>query len=183
MTHFRLGTTPPQEWDGELAEEETTRTGERSRWVEFRVYDLDNGDWLAHRAGMSLVYHRPNTTCRTATGRKPGVLMLAGTLPGDAEPCDTCRPPYPDQLGDGSQVRFEVPRHTVNRAATAAELVDILTTARNRITGMTTVKISDPVASLLARLAENYDEFANVMLPEQSTIPVFSSDDDDRELL
>jgi hypothetical protein len=76
-------------------------------------------------------------------------------------------------------VRFEKPRHTVNRTETAQELVEILTTARSRATGIRTVKVSEPVSRLLAKLAAHYEEFSDVLLPAGSKSPVFTQGGDD----
>lgn len=134
----------------------------RERWVEFELYELDNGSWLAHRAGMSDVYHRADTRCSTRTGRQSGDPATVADLPDDAVPCQRCKPPYPQSLRDDESVRFEFPRHTWDECPTAVIVQEKLTTIRNRDGSVSTV-ISDPVDQLLRSAASAHREFAELL--------------------
>lgn len=160
----------PQRFSGELATEPVSTQNPGSlRWAEFRVYRLDEGGWMLHRVGMSLVYHQARTVCRTASGKMPGDPAKLADLPDEATPCGDCRPPYPLDLGDDEPVRFEFPRHSLNRCATAEAVVDSLTRFRERGTGIWTVKVSEPVAELLDKLAAAEPAFAAVARPVPTT--------------
>lgn len=143
---------------------EANRDGsKRDQWVVFELYELDNGNWLAHRAGMSVVYHAASTSCRTRTGVQSGEPAGVDDLPDEAVPCERCRPPYPADLPPGpGTVRFEVPRHTWDEAPTAAQIRTALTTIRGR-DGSITEKMSAPVDKLLHNAAERHEEFARLL--------------------
>lgn len=174
-----LGGKLHDEWDGELAASVSTRTPDRTRWVEISVYHLDDGGWLAHRAGMSNIYHRAATACRRANGRKPGALGGVDDLPDDAEPCGDCNPPYPEDLADDAKIRFEFPQHTINRG-TPEQIVRALTTSRRPDTGQRVVKVSAPVEDLLGELSSSYPEFASLGEPaERVTGPLGQGEDND----
>lgn len=181
MAYHRVEYRPglAEEWEGELAAEVSTRTPDRTRWVEIKVYHLDDGGWLAHRAGMSNIYHRSATACRRANGRKPGTLGTVDDLPDDAEPCGDCNPPYPEELGDKEKIRFEGPQHTIDRG-TPAQIMQALTTSRDAVTGQRVVRVSAPVEDLLGDLMEHYPEFAALGLPaEGSRGPLDQGEDND----
>jgi hypothetical protein len=170
MTHQRVvrHNGPAQEWDGELAAHDSTRLGGKPRWAEISVWKLDGGGWLVHRQGRSLIYHREGTTCRTAIGRKPGAVAIVHDLPDDADPCDVCNPPYPEELGEDEKVRYEFPNHTFEEAGDVAGVLRALTTYRDRRTGKVTVRVSGPVASVLEQLGNRYEEFERLDWPGAS---------------
>lgn len=155
-----------REIDGELACPPVTTYGSsKDRWVEFEVYRERSGSWLVHRIGMSNIYHRIGTLCTTRTGRPSGDLASLDQLPDDAMPCPRCEPPWPEDLPDGpGTVRFEFPRHTWDECPTPQLVREKLTTIRSR-DGTETVRLSDPVADLLSRLAARYPEFEDVASP------------------
>jgi hypothetical protein len=169
MTYHRAENRPGQlaaDWEGDLAASVTTRTPDRTRWVEIKVYHLEDGSWLAHRAGVSTIYHRAATGCRRKNLRKPGMVATVRDLPDDAEPCSQCNPPYPEDLDDDEQIRFEFPQHTIDRG-TPAEIVAALTTSRKPDSGARVVKISGPVRDLLEELMGSYPEFSGLSMPTE----------------
>lgn len=152
-----------REFQGELIAE--NRTHQPLRWAEFRIYRHAEGGYVLHRAGRSVVYHRADTTCRTAGGTAPGIPATVAGLPDDATPCEKCQPSWPLDLEDDEPVRMETDRNTVDRCQTAADVVDALTRFRQRGTGKKIVKVSEPVAELLELAARADPAFADVPPP------------------
>lgn len=150
------------EFEGTLVHREVTRS-QPDRWVEISLYELDGDDgWVTVRAGMSNIYHRPGTSCRTASGLTPGLPAGIEDLPDDAMPCPLCEPPFPQDLADDERVRYEFPRLTVDAARTPQDVVQNLTVWRSRKTGERKVQVSQPVAALLAAAAEKDTRFADL---------------------
>jgi hypothetical protein len=73
-------------------------------------------------------------------------------------PCGACRPPWPDELGDGEPVRFEFPRHTFDRCPDAEAAIAKLTTIR-KSDGSVEIRMPAPVRELLAAAAVADPEF------------------------
>jgi hypothetical protein len=152
---------------GELAcpPESTWRDG-ALRWFVLEAYKLDRGGWLIHRVGMSLVYHVANTKCRTRRGVMSGDPVTSkDELPEGAEPCQYCKPPWPEQLGpSGDGVRFEFPRPTWNECATRKQVVMVLTGLRSGTETSGSIA-SAPVGKLLSALIKADPEFADQAKP------------------
>jgi hypothetical protein len=135
----------------------------KDRWAEIELYLLDNGAWLAHRTGMSVVYHRADTRCRTRAGGQSGEPACIDDLPDEAVPCVICQPRAPQFLaGTPGEIRFEFPRHTWDEAPTPQLLKLRLTTSRSR-DGTVSVFTSDLVAELLRNAAKIHPEFAPLL--------------------
>lgn len=161
-----------QTFNGELlAQTQTPGPPERQRWVEIAVYKLDDGPgYVLHRIGKSVVYHRADTHCTTSDGRQRGDEATVSDLPDNADPCELCQPPYPEELGDNDKIRFEFDRNTVNKCATAARVIDKLTVYRSPAAGRPgdedtgraakTSTVSAPVRELLEKLASKDPAFA-----------------------
>lgn len=137
------------------------------RWAELEVYKLDSGDYLIHRIGMSRVYHQPDTECSTASGQPSGDPATRADIPDDAVSCDRCLPPWPEDLKPGEKIRFEFPRHTIDRCEDPAGVIERLTNMRNRKSGTRTSVISVPVQALLVQCMANDPEFAAAPKPVQ----------------
>lgn len=103
----------------------TTETDEKVRWVELRLYTVedDTGEVVKYylsTVGRSVVYHAMN-------GCKKGVPIASDRLTEDAEPCQDCRPAtvrhdgldYPVE----DKVRMERDRYSVHVCADAAAVV------------------------------------------------------------
>lgn len=134
-------------------------SGNQPRWLSMTIYKAASGGYILHRVGMSVVYHEAETSCQTILGQKSGSPATIVDLPDEALPCERCSPPYPADLGDTEQVRFEFPRHTIDKCADARGVVEKLTTINPR-GGQKTIRISEPVGSLLAEAAAADPEFA-----------------------
>ena len=152
-----------RKFDGEqIAHSKTNR---QPRWIEFRLWKLDDGTYASYRAGMSNVYHRERTRCYRAKGGMAGEPATVDNLPDDAVPCRTCKPLFPDELADAKdqgqhiRIRYETPRITVDFYATADAVIERLTTVNDPRKGITGTLISAPVADLFEQAARNDPEF------------------------
>lgn len=147
----------------------TTWNPSARRWVEIAIYALDDGRWLVHRVGMSYVYHRANTRCRTKLGKQSGdPIRSIADLPDEAVPCERCEPDWPEDLPDTPGiVRFEFARHTFDTCPDAEKAYAKLTTVKDR-DGTETTFVSDPVAELLDAAAAASPEFARFTTPVES---------------
>jgi hypothetical protein len=142
-------------------DEETGR--KRERWVTMELYLLDDGTWLAHRTGWSVIYHTRDTFCMTRAGRRSGDLASVDDLPDDAMPCPICQPAAPRRLPEGPGViRFEFPRHSWDQCPTPELIKMRLTTVRSRDGGVSEF-MSEPVSELLRNAAAIYPEFAPLL--------------------
>lgn len=156
--------------DGYLIASE--RTHFPLRWVEFYVYGLDdNSGYVLYRLGKSWVYHTAGTRCMTVEGEQRGDVATITDLPDNAIPCPVCKPPYPQDLGDDEQVRYEFDRPTINRCDTAARVVEKLTEYRERGgeddgRGAKITRVSEPVGKLLAKLVAKDPNFVLTKKPE-----------------
>lgn len=156
--------SPPQTYEGTLIGKSSSRRGERAlSWVDMFVYRLDDGDVLVHRVGMSRIYHTARTACITFSGRQRGEPAGVEDLPDDAVPCTKCRPRDPWRLGDDEKIRFEFPRHTVDRCPDALAAIRKLTEMQDRTTKVRTVTVSEPVRELLGECAGNDAQFADAV--------------------
>lgn len=156
-----------EEHEGELISAVDTRSQDpdnpSKRWVEIKLYRLDDGSYLVHRIGQSVVYHTAGTTCLTSVGRQSGDPAKVDDLPDEAVPCETCRPPQPWTLDSDDPVRYEFPRHTIDTCSTPAEVIKRLTTMRERRTRRATTVVSEPVRELLGNAARTDGRFADAM--------------------
>lgn len=128
------------------------------RWSEFELYRLDDGGWLVHRNGRSVVYHRAGTSETTVTGSPPGRLGTVDDLPDDAEPCSSCRPPLPRDLGEDEDIRVETDRHKLDVLRTPEQVVGTLVRNRGR-DGSESFMVPAPVADLLDQAVRRWPEF------------------------
>jgi hypothetical protein len=138
-----------------------TRGRDQPRWNELKIWKVprDGGGpprWVYTKAGMSVVYHRADTPCETASGYKSGHPATVDDLPDDAEPCWKCSPPYPESLRDGEEVRFEKPRLTSVQLDTPAEVIAEATTKVDRNRRVSVLR-SEPVDRLLTQALDDRD--------------------------
>lgn len=155
---------PPREFNGKLIAESSTKKPGDIRWVEFRLYRLDDGaGYISHRAGMSDIFHRQDTTCQTAQGRPSGDECTIEELPDSAVPCPVCRPKQPWNLADDDVIRYEFPRNTVDQAADPGPIIHKLSTKTDRRTRVTTTMASGPVADLLDQASQADQAWASAM--------------------
>ena len=128
---FDRGMRAPVEISGKRIGFGTSRNDDRLAWAEIEIYKLDDGGYITHRAGYSDVYHRLDTHCMTRSREQRGEPVRASELPSTAEPCERCRPPWPDELAGDTQVRWELPRHIFDSCTDPAQVVERLTVIRN----------------------------------------------------
>ena len=128
------------EFEGELIAEVTTELPDAPRWTEMELYRLTDGTgrYVLHVVGRSVVYHVHDSDCNSGTATD------AATLPGDAEPCLTCKP---TAYTDTETVDFEDDRHSAHVCATAA---DVLVSLRSTGSRASSRPFSTPALRLLA---------------------------------
>jgi hypothetical protein len=131
------------------------------KWAEIEIYACEDGTFTVHRAGYSNVYHTADTRCLTREGRQRGRPARLDDLPDDAVPCTVCAPPYPDELGDDDEIRYEVPRHTFAQCENQVNCLDKLTVIRHR-DGSRTVQVSRPVRDALREAAQHDPGFRRI---------------------
>lgn len=160
---------PPLEVHGENIASVSTRNPRYlggplpDRWNTLALYELaESGQWLLYRQGLSVIYHRGDTSCTTRAGQQSGEPATVDDLPDDAEPCPRCRPPAPEMLADDEPVRYETPRISVNQAATPAGIVERLESTWSRDTGtaVRVIKLSKPAAELVRLACQRSPRFA-----------------------
>jgi hypothetical protein len=106
------GQVKPVRFSGTKLAEESTETESSLRWLELELYRVDegpkSGQYLLHRVGQSVVFHKPN-----ACGY--GVPTVWQKVPDDAEPCSVCQPvePFLSDAGTQYEVWLESSRHKV----------------------------------------------------------------------
>lgn len=141
----------------------TSRRDTSRKWATVEIWKLDDGGYMAHRVGYSLVYHRHDTWCKTRSGGQPGAVAAVDDLPDDADPCEDCKPVLPEYLGDDDEVRFEFPRHTFDSCTTAEKVVEALTIIRYRDGRAPSVRISGPVKAAVMEAARHDPAFAGLI--------------------
>lgn len=144
------GQSRPVKFTGTLLAGESTETHNSLRWLELTLYRVDSGvragQYVLHRTGQSVVYHRPNT-CGY------GVSTQGFDVPPDAEPCPICKPREISEPGTGTapyEVWLEAPRHKVITCP-APEAVEKALLMRRK-DGSTF--LSTPAANLLAKASK-----------------------------
>jgi hypothetical protein len=136
----------------------TSKRPDSLAWAEIEIYKLADGGYLTHRVGYSLTYHTADTNCLVRGGDQKGDPAGIDDLPDDAEPCDICRPPDPEDLPDDAVIRYEFPRHTFDNCETPDDVVERLTVIRHRDHSKS-VRFSGPVKEALKDAAENDPAF------------------------
>lgn len=124
---------------GKLLASSTSYTPGKSRWIEFKLYHTETGDYLLSRLGATLVFHSAfcDTVRRNCIDPLPSNVLAKNMVP-----CEKCRP----QLEYEEFVYPEVPRHWAQSTPTAEGVLSFLvkydefdspyytTVARNLIT-------------------------------------------------
>jgi hypothetical protein len=148
----------------------STDNGRRLRWSVNAVWKLADGTYALYRASMSVLYHRPDTSCRTygregeGTGPQSGEECRARDLPPNAEPCDKCEPPWADDLRPDEKVRFEYPRQSVVICESPNRVIKEMTSYR-RLSGEEVSSTSGPARGLLEQCRANDPGFADARPP------------------
>ena len=149
------GASKPVKFTGTLLARESTETDTSMRWLELELYRVGagqhTGQYVLHRVGQSIVYHRPKT-CGY------GVSVAGAQVPLDAEPCPICQPPVDC---DTVEVWIESPRHKVIVCPTPQSVEKALLMRRKD----SSTFLSTPAANLIAKactsdtaLAEYFNE-------------------------
>jgi hypothetical protein len=142
----------------------------RPRWGVNTVWKLDNGQYALYRASMSVIYHTEGTSCRVAgprgsgTGSQSGSPCLARDMPDNAEPCERCRPPWPEDLNPTTKVRYEFPRQSVEICEEPGLVIERMTKYRKH-SGQSVSGASGPARELLAQCRANDPDFADARPP------------------
>jgi hypothetical protein len=77
------------QFSGRLLGESSSRRGDSTRWIEFKLYKTENGKYILSRVGVSLVFHAsicPLVKRYGLTESQPPSLR------NDALPCEECLP-------------------------------------------------------------------------------------------
>lgn len=72
----------------------TQREGGGPRWTDITIYVTEAGSYVIQREGVSLVYHRAESSCRG------GELVRNEDILEDSVPCSVCQPPNIDGLDE-----------------------------------------------------------------------------------
>lgn len=106
----------------------TQRENGGPRWTDITIYRTVAGQYVIQREGVSLVYHRADSSCRG------GELVTNSEITEESVPCATCRPPDLDALddlrdldADPSMYRREVTMSSADVAEDPSKIVTILT--------------------------------------------------------
>lgn len=144
------GQVKPVRFTGTRLAEETTETESSLRWLELELYRVDEGakqgQYLLHRVGQSVVFHKPHT-CGY------GVPTTWDKVPDDAEPCAVCQPVEPFLSSENAQyeVWLESPRHKVIVCPEASDVERALLMKRRDGSQF----LSTPASNLLTKAQEH----------------------------
>lgn len=158
---FDKGMRKPVEFAGHRIGHGSSFRPDSAAWAEIEVYKRDDGGYMTHRVGYSLVYHRADTRCTTARGDQKGEPATVDDLPDDALPCQRCQPEAPEYLPKAAAIRFEFPRHTFDSCDTPEMVEEKLTVIHHR-DGNRSVRYSYPVRDALREAVLNDPAFASV---------------------
>lgn len=92
-TVYAKGTMLP--FDGTLLAESSSK-GRNPRWIDFRLYKADNGEYIVERIGRTIQFH--GYDCKTVQKNKL-VSVPAQEVPAHFMPCPYCRPSRLDPEG------------------------------------------------------------------------------------
>jgi hypothetical protein len=107
------------EFHGHLLSEISTETHDGPRWLEMDLYKVDDGRYVLHLVGRSVVYHTHRSSCNRGIPRH----ITDTDWPADAEPCKVCSPDYWRGIGPEAEFDLEMDRHTSYVCATADDVV------------------------------------------------------------
>jgi len=142
------GASKPVRFQGTLLASESTETDMSLRWLELELYVIGSGQrtgqYVLHRVGQSVVFHRPNT-CGY------GTATTADRVPFDAEPCPICTPEYDCTPDPTYEVWLESPRHKVTICPTPVHVEKALLMRRKD----SSTFLSTPATNLIAKACAN----------------------------
>jgi hypothetical protein len=77
------------QFSGRLLGESSSKGGDSTRWIEFRLYKTENGKYILSRVGVSMVFH--SSTCPLV--KRYGLTEAQPhEIKKEAVPCDECFP-------------------------------------------------------------------------------------------
>ena len=77
------------QFSGRLLGESSSRRGDSTRWIEFKLYKTENGKYILSRVGVSLVFHA--STCPLV--KRYGLAEAQPhEIKKEAVPCEECYP-------------------------------------------------------------------------------------------
>jgi hypothetical protein len=149
------------EFQGRLVGEISTETPREPRWLEIQLFKVDDGRYVVHLIGRSVVYHGHMSSCNRGIPRR--VL----DIPSDAEPCRDCRPvryDLNDLLSEEAEalVDMESDRHTAYVCADGEEVLNRLRVPNRRHPEELGV-LSAPAQRLINLVAPLDDGIASVV--------------------
>lgn len=168
MRTYTLNSQPkPVKFTGMHLAHASTETDSALRWLELDLYKIEDGpnkgQYLLHRTGQSLVFHKSGTNGGCGYGK----AVKWHDVPDDAEPCPACKP---EKSPDGSyEIWLEVPRYRVVRCPTPEAVEDALL-QKGRDGGKF---LSGPAASLLDE-AVNADPELAAWFEEAESLLVYT---------
>lgn len=116
---------PTYSFTGKLLGHASTERGHSLRWTEIDIYKTAGGNYIVSRLGKSLVYHVADATCTSS-----GVPIRGGRIREDAEPCERCEPPVPEDPGFDPETMFlaEKTHESADVVEDAQKVADALST-------------------------------------------------------
>lgn len=83
------------EFEGRMIGKASTQRSDGDlRWTDITIYVTEGGQYVCQKEGVSLVYHRAESTCRG------GETVTNPEITEEAVPCPDCRPPSLNMLDD-----------------------------------------------------------------------------------
>ena len=114
------------EFDGRLIGFGSTENDKSTRWTEIEIFATKGGNYVVHRVGASVLYHKANSNCTS------GTLTRVSQLDANEihEPCDVCKPGRLKDLDGTDRVRRESDRHSADAVESTEALVQALSLKR-----------------------------------------------------
>lgn len=100
---------------GKILGEASSKTSTRSRWVEFKLYKTQGGQYVLWRTGKSRVYH--TIWCNKKLDFYPSNTIIFDEL----IPCEKCHPTPSEEY-----ISPEMPRNKILTTKNAASVVKLL---------------------------------------------------------
>ena len=164
------------------APDQVLENGPRPKWSNSRVWKTPSGLYVICRESWSLIFHRPDTACKTINQMPRGETMkvskmarMIEAMPGgftlaDAYSCGRCRPGWPRTLTPDQLVRYEVPRVSLERCPDGPAQVIQQLIQRRTHRGVTTTDLPGPAEALIEQCEEYDPDWLLAAAPEPERI-------------
>jgi hypothetical protein len=132
MRHFELPAGEETlDFTGRLLAAVDNDRGDRPRWAELRLYKiLDSTEgkeiWLIYTIGHTLVYHCGNSPCNRGIPVPVEEFAARAEDPGNAEPCEVCKPADWQDASPGTLFELEVTWYSYTPCSSAEKVLDAL---------------------------------------------------------